>query len=75
MKTTIDWAAQQSRRAVDDFRFRASCWWLRQQVEFLDWRMRLDGPNPLPHSEPALTGLIHVCANDRDGGRHALLSL
>jgi hypothetical protein len=75
MKTTIDWAAQHSRRVVDDFRFRASCWWLRQQVEFLDWRMRLDEPSPLPHSEPAPAGRIHLCANDRDGGRHALPSL
>jgi hypothetical protein len=65
MKRTIDWATQHSCRVVHDFRFRASCWWLRQQVEFLDWRMRLDAP----------TGLIHVCPDDREGGCHALPSL
>ena len=53
MKTTIYWTTQHSRRIVHDVRFRATCWWLRQQVEFLDWRMRLDALSPLPHSEPA----------------------
>ena len=52
MKTTIYWTTQHSRRVVHDVRFRATCWWLRQQVEFLDWRMRLHAPNPLPHSDP-----------------------
>ena len=72
---TIYWTTQHSRRVVHDFRFRATCWWLRQQVEFLDWRMRLDAPSPLPHVEPAPTGLIHVCSDEREGGRYALPSL
>ena len=52
MKTTIYWTAQHSRLVMHDFHFRAACWWLRQQVEFLDWRMRLDAPSPLPCAEP-----------------------
>lgn len=54
MKTTIYWTMQHSRRAVHDFRFRATCWWLSQRVEFLEWRLRLNGlrlptqPDPMP---------------------------
>ena len=40
MKTTIYWTMQHSRRALHEFRFRATCWWLSQQVEFLEWRLR-----------------------------------
>ena len=59
MKTTIYWATQHSRRVVHDFLFRATCWWIRQQVEVLDWRMRLDVPIPPPHSEPTPTSAGH----------------
>ncbi len=54
MKTTIYWTMQHSRRAVHDFRFRATCWWLSQRVEFLERRLRLNGlrlptqPDPMP---------------------------
>ena len=59
MKTAIYGAGQHSGRVVHDVRFRATCRWLRQQLEFLDWRLRLDAPSPLPHSElaPHLTEL------------------
>jgi hypothetical protein len=52
MKTTIYWTMQHSRRAVHDFRFRATCWWLRQHVEFLEWRLRLDALNSPVPSDP-----------------------
>jgi hypothetical protein len=52
MKTTIYWAMQHSRRAVYEFRFRATCWWLRQHVEFLEWRLQLDAQNPPAQSDP-----------------------
>ena len=52
MKTTIYWAIQHSRRAVHDLRFRATCWRLRQHVEFLEWRLRLDALNPPAPSDP-----------------------
>jgi hypothetical protein len=56
MKTTIYWAIQHSRRALHEFCFRATCWWLSQQVEFLEWQLRLEplvlpaqsDPTPLP---------------------------
>ncbi|MCE3224615.1 MAG: hypothetical protein K0S58_2795 [Nitrospira sp.] len=36
MKTTIYWTIQHSRRAAHELCFRATCWWLSRQVEFLD---------------------------------------
>jgi hypothetical protein len=36
MKMTIYWTMQHSRRAVHEFRFRAACCWLSQEVEFRD---------------------------------------
>jgi hypothetical protein len=42
MTTTMYWTLQHIRQAARELRFRASCWWLGQQVEFLDWRLRLD---------------------------------
>ena len=41
----LEWTTLHSRRVAHDFRFRGACWWLRQQVEFLDWRMRLEIPS------------------------------
>jgi hypothetical protein len=54
MKTTIYWAMRHGCRAMHELRFRATCWWLSQQVEFLEWRMRREvlmptaEPNPVP---------------------------
>jgi len=56
MKTTIYWTIQRNRCAVHELRFRATCWWLSQQVEFLEWRLRLEAlmsparSNPIPTS-------------------------
>ena len=52
MKTTIYWAMQHSRFAVNEFRFRATCWWLNQQVEFLEWRLRREAMIPSAQSVP-----------------------
>ncbi|NOT23251.1 MAG: hypothetical protein HOP22_11100 [Nitrospiraceae bacterium] len=51
MKTTIYWAVQHSSRAMREFRFRATCWWLSQQVEFLEWQMRLETLMPVAQSD------------------------
>ena len=68
MKTTIYWTMQHSRRAMHEFRFRATCWWLSQQVEFLDWRWRLVSVMPSAQSDPAPTSV-------GEGGRYAVHSL
>lgn len=68
MKTTIYWAAQHIRRAALEFRFRAMCWWLSQQVEFLEWRLRLEALMPVMSSETAP-------APARQGGHHAVHSM
>jgi hypothetical protein len=57
MRSTIYWTMQHSRRAVHDFRFRATCWWLNQQVEFLEWRMRREAPTILAESKPVPTAV------------------
>ncbi|HEV8329325.1 MAG TPA: hypothetical protein VGQ08_17755 [Nitrospiraceae bacterium] len=57
MKTTIYWTILHSRRAVHEFRFRAACWWLSQQVEFLKWRLRLEALMPPTQSNPPPTSV------------------
>ena len=52
MKTTIYWTIQHSRRAAHELRFRATCWWLSKQVEFLEWRLRLEALIPPAQSDP-----------------------
>jgi hypothetical protein len=55
VKTTIYWTMQHSRRTVHELRFRAACWWLSQQVEFLAWRLRMEALMPPVQSDPAPT--------------------
>jgi len=57
MKTTIYWTIQHSRLAVHEFRLRATCWWLSQQVEFLEWRMRQEALIPTAKSKPVPTAV------------------
>ena len=57
MKTTIYWTVEHSRHAIHEFRFRATCWWLSQQVEFLEWRLRQEGLMPPAQSNPAPTSI------------------
>jgi hypothetical protein len=68
MKTTIYWTMQHSRRTVHEFRFRATCWWLSQQVEFLEWRLRLEALMPSVQSDPMPT-------SDGQGGQYAVHSM
>ncbi|NOS80489.1 MAG: hypothetical protein E8D46_11715 [Nitrospira sp.] len=53
MKATIYWAMKHRRRALHEVRFRAACWWLGQQVEFLEWRLKLEAVAPPAPSNPA----------------------
>jgi len=57
MKTRIYWAMQHSRYAVNEFRFRTTCWWLNQQVEFLAWRLRQEALMPPTQSVSAPTSV------------------
>jgi hypothetical protein len=57
MKTTIYWALHHSHCAVHAFRFRATCWWINQQVEFLEWRLRLESVMPSAQSDLAPTSV------------------
>lgn len=42
MKTTLFWALHHLWFTWRERRFRAVCWWLSQQVEFLTWRLRVE---------------------------------
>ena len=68
MKTTIYWTMQHSLRALHECRFRTTCWWLSQQVEFLEWRLKLDAVIPPAPSTPAPTPV-------GQGARYAVHSL
>ena len=68
MKTTIYWTMQHSRCAMHEFRFRATCWWLSQQVEFLEWRLRLEALMPAVQSDPTPTSA-------GQGGQYAVRSM
>lgn len=57
MQTTIYWAMQHGRYAVNEFRFRVTCWWLTQQVEFLEWRLGWEAIMPPSESLPAPTSV------------------
>ena len=68
MKTTIYWAMQHSRDGMNEFRFRITYWWLNQQVEFLEWRLRRAAMMPSAQSDPAP-------ASVEQGGPYAVPSM
>jgi len=53
---------------VHEFRFRAACCWLSQEVEFLGWRLRLETLMPSVPSDPVPT-------SDGQGGQYAVHSM
>ena len=68
MKTRIYWTIQHSRCAAHEIRFRAKCWWLSQQVEFLEWRLRLEALMLPVQSDPTPTSA-------GQGDQHAVHSM
>jgi len=68
MKTTIYRTMQHSHRAVHEFRFRATCWRLSRQAEFLEWRLRLEALMLSVPSDPVPT-------SDGQGGQYAVHSM
>ena len=53
MKTRLYWTIRHMNRGIHDLRFSASCWWLSQRVDFLEWRWRLNALMPQPQPVPA----------------------
>jgi hypothetical protein len=68
MNTAIYWAMLHSHRAADELRFRAACWWLSQQVEFLEWLLRLEVLMPHTRSNPTQI-------SDGQGSQYAVHSM
>ncbi len=54
MNTRIYRSVQHASRMVHEIRFNCNCWWLSQQVEFLEWRLGFDvlAPQSQPVSIP-----------------------
>ena len=42
MTTRIYWTVQHIRQAMHEMRFRCACWWVSQQIDFLNLRLRLE---------------------------------
>ncbi len=59
MKTAIYWTVQHIHDAAHDLRFRAKCWWLSQQVDFLEWRWHLEAPGTSVQVDSAPTLSTH----------------
>lgn len=64
MKAKLFWAIEHAKRGIHDLRFATTCWWLSQQVDFLEWRARLDALMPKQQPVPAPVPV-------RQGGRYA----
>lgn len=58
MRTTIYWTLEHIRQAMHEMRFRMSCWWLSQQIDFLILRLRLESAMPpMQYSGTAKRGI------------------
>jgi hypothetical protein len=43
MNATIYWTSKRIQHAIHEARFSAKLWWLKQQVEFLEWNQQWEG--------------------------------
>lgn len=46
MNATLYWTTQHLQRTAHEVQFAAKVWWLKQQVEFLDWRVQMEALLP-----------------------------
>lgn len=61
MKTRSYWASQHVCRAMREMRFTFGCWWLSQRVEFLVWKLGVDGLKAYPVPADGLRRCIFRC--------------
>ena len=54
MGTTIYWAIRHMQQVKQGCQFRAKCWWLRQEVEFVEWRLHYGMTSQPPCRTPLL---------------------
>ena len=52
MNTRMYWSIQHARQAMHEIRFKLNCWWLSQQVGFLEWQLGHDALVPQPQPVP-----------------------
>ena len=67
MATRIYWMMHHSRCAWHELSFRITCWWLSQQVEFLEWRLRIETAVP-----PMPSTATVISASVGQGGRYVV---
>lgn len=46
MNATIYWTTQRMRQRAQEFRWATRLWWLKQQVEYVGWRYRVEALLP-----------------------------
>lgn len=54
MGTTIYWAIRHMQQAKQDWHLRGKCWWLCQQVEFVEWQLQYGVTSQSPCRIPPL---------------------
>jgi hypothetical protein len=47
--TRIYWAIRHMQQAKQDWHFRVTCWWLCQQVEFVEWQLHYGVASQTPY--------------------------
>ena len=68
MKAKLYWTIQHLKGSIHDLRFAATCWWLSQQVDFLEWRWQFNAL--MPQAQP-----IPAPIQSRQGGTYAVHAL
>jgi hypothetical protein len=56
MKSQLYWALQHLKGGTQDLRFAVRCWWLTQQIGFLEWQWKVDAvvPQSVPQPVPVV---------------------
>jgi hypothetical protein len=55
--TTIYWMIRHMQQAKQDCHLRVKCWWLCQEVEFLEWRLQYGVASEPPYRTVPATGV------------------
>lgn len=54
MKAKFYWTTRHLKQTARNLRFSARCWWLSQQIDFLEWRMTVNATLSQPVAQPGL---------------------
>jgi hypothetical protein len=68
MNATIYWTRHKLQQGTRELRWAAKLWWFKQEIDFLDWRWRMESHLPAA----AVPATSHLTAQ---GGTHAMRPL